>query len=182
MSSVSPLFSGSRRQLGSPSRGPGVIRGTWGSGSRYSRTGPNAFQHFYSSHCVLLHTCRRSAPLPQMRNYCPKELSSGDNGTTVIKTPEKINPRKTIFVSGESTEQELPSWHESGSFWALVDDTHLRGTSASTLNAVERSVDKIKNLNFKKAVLLYQFYSRIFPIGLACHQLKYSNLVRHFSH
>ena len=111
-----------------------------------------------------------------------KELSSGDNGTTVIKTPEKINPRKTIFVSGESTEQELPSWHESGSFWALVDDTHLRGTSASTLNAVERSVDKIKNLNFKKAVLLYQFYSRIFPIGLACHQLKYSNLVRHFSH
>lgn len=87
LSSVSPLFSGSRRQLGSPSRGAGVIRGTWGSGSRYSRTGPNAFQYFYSSHCVLLHTCRRSAPLPQMRNYHSKEM------------PRCLGPKKPGFFS-----------------------------------------------------------------------------------
>lgn len=47
---VSPLFSGSRSYMGSPCRGAGVIRGTWGSGSRYSRTGVNTLQYFYSCH------------------------------------------------------------------------------------------------------------------------------------
>lgn len=59
LSHVSPLCFGSSYMGGAgPRKGAGVIRGTWGSGSGYFKTGLDVLQYLNSHHKTRWHTCQ----------------------------------------------------------------------------------------------------------------------------